>query len=96
MYAEKSRHYYETLLRRGKSKRNQAIGIIVFYLVVEVLLLLLDHFGASGGMGKIGLYALLLVGAVSGWHYVKAGADIREAQAGLGALHPEERGEASR
>ena len=93
MEAEKSRYYYETLLQKGKSKRNQAIGLVSFYLVVAVLLMILDRTGASRGLGGIGLFVLLIVGAISAWRYVKASADIREAQTGLAAVQRSESGE---
>ena len=90
MEAEKSRYYYETLLTKGKGRRNQAIGLVSFYAVVAVLLMMLDRSGASRGLGSIALFSLLIVGAISAWHYVKASADIREAQTGLAAIQRSE------
>ena len=93
METDKSRYYYKTLMTKGKARRNQAIGLVSFYAVVAVLLMLLDRSGASRGLGNIALFSLLIVGAISAWHYVKASADIREAQTGLDTIQRSESGE---
>lgn len=93
MPAEKSRYYYETLMRQGKSRRNLAVGLVVFYGALTILLFLLDLSGASRGLGPIGAISFLIVGAISLYHYSKACKDLDEARSGLHSLPSERRGE---
>lgn len=90
MYPDKSRYYYETLLKQGEGKRKAAVRLVTFYAVIAALLLLLDLSGSSRGLALAGGISLLIVGAISAYHYSKAQKDIAEAQYGLTRLPPEE------